>query len=641
MALHIARVEIDNFRNFSKLVIDPFPATAVIVGENNVGKTNLLFALRLLLDPELPDSARRLRAEDFFDGCGGPGPSVTVRIAIELADFADDPRACATLNDCYIADDPPRARLEYRFEPRQAVDDGEMVNTAPPPVALTPADYDWQLLGGPPEAPVPVRVEPRRYIGLKVLPALRDASDELTRRRSPLRDLLDRVTPDAATLQGAAADISAAMDTLLKDDALGDLQQAIRVQTVDMVGPALQVSPTLGIAPTAPDQLLRQIRLFTDADRRRGLNDTSVGTANVLYLALLMEAVRQRRVSNEHVSTVLGVEEPEAHLHVQVQRRLFGYLLRHEPALLLTSHSPHVAAVAPLPSLVLLRATPAGTVATTTAAAGLSAGQRADLERYLDATRAEVLFARLALLVEGDAERHVIPALASAAGFDLDEYGITVISVQGTDFAPFQMLLGNDGLGVPHLVITDGDRTMDPYPATSDGLLRALRLVNSEPARAALEAFPEHPRRDGHKPLAVDAERAARQELARHDIFVGDTTLEVELARLLPEPMQQAAEELLGTQAAQAQRLCLEKISANEDDQEVRHEFVARIEGIGKGRFAQRLAAHLINADLTVVREALELGNRTGYVLQALDRASQLCRRRPLFDEPADPGPEA
>jgi len=633
MALHIARVEIENFRNFGILLIDPFPATAVIVGENNVGKSNLLFALRLILDPDLSDSVRRLRAEDLFDGSGGFGQAVTVRIAVELADFADDPRACATLYDCYLCDDPPRARLEYRFEPRQAIADIDDVTVGDEePVELTAADYDWRLLGGPSDSAKPVRVEPRRYIGMKVLPALRDASDELTRRRSPLRDLLDRITPNPEVLKGAAADVNAAMDLLLADKTIGDLQRAIRGQTTDMVGPALQVSPTLGIAPTAPEQLLRQIRLFTDADRRRGLNDTSVGTANVLYLALLLEAVRQRRISNEHITTILGVEEPEAHLHVQVQRRLFGYLLRNEPALMLTSHSPHIAAVAPLRSLVLLRATSTGGVATTTAGAGLSDQQQADLERYLDATRAELLFARLALLVEGDAERYIIPALARAADFDLDEYGISVISVQGTDFAPFRMLLGNNGLDIPHLVLTDGDRTIDPYPATSDGLLRGLRLLDTDTARTALESFPEHPRRDGHRPLPSELDHTARQELTRENVYVGDTTLEVDLARLLPGPFQHAADDLLGTRAAADQQTCIEKVSAGDDDADVRKEFLRRIEDVGKGRFAQRLAGHLAAADLSGLRDVLDAGHPTGYLFQALDQASRLTRERPLLD---------
>jgi hypothetical protein len=36
------------------LVIDPVPAAALIVGENAVGKTNLLYGLRLLLDLIFP-----------------------------------------------------------------------------------------------------------------------------------------------------------------------------------------------------------------------------------------------------------------------------------------------------------------------------------------------------------------------------------------------------------------------------------------------------------------------------------------------------------------------------------------------------------------------------------------------------------
>jgi hypothetical protein len=59
------------------------------------------------LDPDLSDSARRLRAEDLFDGSGGFAQAVTVRIAVELVGFADDARAYATLYDCYISDDPP------------------------------------------------------------------------------------------------------------------------------------------------------------------------------------------------------------------------------------------------------------------------------------------------------------------------------------------------------------------------------------------------------------------------------------------------------------------------------------------------------------------------------------------------------
>ncbi len=62
--MRISRIQIQNFRNFHDLDI-ALGEHAVIVGENKIGKSNLLFALRLLLDPSLPDSARQLKEEDF------------------------------------------------------------------------------------------------------------------------------------------------------------------------------------------------------------------------------------------------------------------------------------------------------------------------------------------------------------------------------------------------------------------------------------------------------------------------------------------------------------------------------------------------------------------------------------------------
>jgi putative ATP-dependent endonuclease of OLD family len=68
--MRISRVQIENFRNFRAVDI-PLSTNAVIVGENKTGKSNLPHALRLVLDPTLPDTARKLREEDFWDGAIG------------------------------------------------------------------------------------------------------------------------------------------------------------------------------------------------------------------------------------------------------------------------------------------------------------------------------------------------------------------------------------------------------------------------------------------------------------------------------------------------------------------------------------------------------------------------------------------
>jgi len=58
--MRISRIQIQNFRNFADLDVG-IGEHAIIVGENRIGKSNLLHALRLVLDPSLSDSARKLR----------------------------------------------------------------------------------------------------------------------------------------------------------------------------------------------------------------------------------------------------------------------------------------------------------------------------------------------------------------------------------------------------------------------------------------------------------------------------------------------------------------------------------------------------------------------------------------------------
>lgn len=66
--MFLSKLIIRNFRNFSDVTI-PLAGNVVLLGENRVGKSNLLYAVRLVLDPTLPDSARQLKLSDFWDGC--------------------------------------------------------------------------------------------------------------------------------------------------------------------------------------------------------------------------------------------------------------------------------------------------------------------------------------------------------------------------------------------------------------------------------------------------------------------------------------------------------------------------------------------------------------------------------------------
>ena len=115
--MRISRIQIDNFRNFASLDVN-LGRHAVIVGENKIGKSNLLYALRLVLDPSLPDSMRKLREEDFWDGLNRPlGKEDRIKISIDLTDFEDDENQLALLAEHLIKPSPMVARLSYVWQP--------------------------------------------------------------------------------------------------------------------------------------------------------------------------------------------------------------------------------------------------------------------------------------------------------------------------------------------------------------------------------------------------------------------------------------------------------------------------------------------------------------------------------------------
>jgi len=168
--MRLSRVVIKNFRNFKNLNVE-LGENAVILGENKVGKTNFLMALRLILDPTLPDSARRLRLDDFWDGLHRPlRQDDTIKISIELRDFQNSATLLAVLADHLVKPDPMVAKITYLFQPIEGLD-------RPP---RSEADYEFILFGGNRKDNV-VGYELRRWMPMDLFPALRDAESDLAR----------------------------------------------------------------------------------------------------------------------------------------------------------------------------------------------------------------------------------------------------------------------------------------------------------------------------------------------------------------------------------------------------------------------------------------------------------------------------
>jgi len=573
--MYLSRIEIQNFRNFKDLTLSLGP-TVVIVGENKVGKSNLIYALRLVLDPSLPDTRRCLGAEDFWDGLDTPFGGHIVQISVDIAGFDDSKEAQAILADSLVQSDPMVARFTYQFRPRTTI-------------ALSAAkedDYEFIIFGGADEKNR-VGSDVRRWISLMLLPALRDAEGEIQSwRRSPLRPLLERLTLDPERLADILQDLKSATDELLEEQPVRELAEEITERVTEMVGELHGIDARLGFVSTQPEQLLRSVRLFVDGDKSRPLNQASLGTANVLFLALLIQDMDARKRTKETVTTILAIEEPEAHLHPHVQRLVFRYFLRREAPLIVTTHSPHIASVTPIRAVVVLRSTESqGSKAFTTHNLGLTEIQVADLERYLDVTRAEMLFARGVILVEGAAELFLVPAFAAGMALDLDRLGITVCSVHGTDFTPYWRLLSHDGLDIPCVVISDGD------PCERNGEIAYLGINRGE---HLMRAFRQGKVGSPHvHPRSWDESRRA---LAEVGIFIGNQTLELDLLDGFADLMTETYRELVdSTRRTQAFREAVDP--ARMGNNQAKQSILSRIEDVGKGRFAQRLAHKVGNRE--------------------------------------------
>lgn len=574
--MRLSKLCIRNFRNF-RSVETPLSGNVVLLGENRVGKSNLLFAIRLILDPTLPDSARQLKLSDLWDGAP-PDFSEAIEVHLEIVDFTGDLGLLALLTDFRTAHDPTVARLSYVFRKK-----ADVVG-----IPQSGDDCEFIVFGGGDEARlVPSKV--RRRIAIDMLDALRDAEGQLSSWRiSPLRHLLEDAIAGIgrADLDAVAAELDKATKTLEGFATVKALEDELRAGILHLSGRAHDIDTRLRFAPSDPLRLYRAIAMFIDGGKR-SIAEASLGSANVALLALKLAEFAWRRKKNERNFSLLCIEEPEAHLHPHLQRSVFKKLLSGPDAaqaLIVTSHSPTLAAVTPLRSIIQLKTHEGSTHAFSLAKLPVTPDELDDVETYLDATRAELLFARGVIFVEGDAEEALVPVFSSSIGHQLDDLGITVCNVAGTNFGPYVKLA--EALGLPYAVITD----WDPLDGTKPPLGRKRTIDLWEAMLQVRGKPPLTPAQQAEWAAKAYAEFAAAA--AGSGIFLNDQTFEVSVANTpaLLNPLL----DILGDQgfgSIRTTRIANWRAGAAPVDPS---QLLAMVADIGKGRLSARLSKRAV-----------------------------------------------
>lgn len=506
--MYLKQLEIEGYKNFRHPFTIAFSnALNVIVGENSSGKSAIIDAIRLLL------------LEDEFG-----------RSTVLDTDFNkpfDKPKEQAKSFRIHGKFDGMSQEQKVAFLPWTDPNGQASLTLLVDNKQNRYGRYKRALWGGASRAGMFER-ELFETINCIYLPPLRDALSKLQEGRGSRLARLLRNLNSKALNEAKRKDEPHPLEKEVRDfneklatdpgESIDKANELIRGRLREALGTVFGQDTNIRFSEINFNRIVENLRLlfFPQANSKisredfRSLEENSLGYNNLLYLATVLAELADVAVTTEEPEylKILLIEEPEAHLHPQLQIMLLKYLERvaeeKDVQIIITTHSPVLASSISLNSVTHLSALGQEPVAIPLSLCGLSEDSTAFVNRWLDVTKSTLLFARGVILVEGIAEAMLLPQLAKQVLKEfncplpedsakklpesLEECGVSVINMNGIYFKHFMQLFANidtdDTRNIPIRCagITDNDPPKESRPTLSkpvQGENPALDLVDT------------------------------------------------------------------------------------------------------------------------------------------------------------------
>lgn len=514
--MHISKLSLVNYRNFANTKLLFQKGINTIIGENGSGKTNVFRAIRLLLDDNMIRSAYRLDTTDFHRGLA-KWQGHWIIISLEFEDVSADEAVQALFRyGTGGVDDSTVGKATYNliFRPKKDIrlrlselDDGDHAGLAAIQKDISIEDYetiftgrseadfndekfykevvgDFENVRFPEEfefpilgAKIPSVLSVSKEISFTFIQALRDVVSEFhNNRTNPLFSLLKGKSGDIdpVAFQAITDGVKVLNDSIEALQDVQDVRSDIRDTIKDAAGEAY--SPTsLSIKSDLPDEadkLFQSLKLFVgeSGEGYEGpINELSLGGANLIFLTLKLLEFKYQK-AKQSIANFLLIEEPEAHIHTHIQKTLFDKLQYDETQIIYSTHSTHISEVSNIQNVNIL-GREANRCEAYQPSIGLSEEEIGNVQRYLDAVRSNLLFAKSVILVEGDAEEILIPTLVKKVlGVSLDELGISLINIRSTGFQNVAVLFHDDRIRKRCSIVTDLDKSVIDTAIVADDI---------------------------------------------------------------------------------------------------------------------------------------------------------------------------